>query len=66
LRGANPDLGIPRRLAVVNVHIVDDDVGDVINDQTTETCYLHVGSSAIDGLETADEKLIPEIDYHIT
>ena len=51
-------------LEVVNVHTMDDHVGDILESQTSSG-VVDVEPSAVDGLEAGHDELILEPDVHV-
>jgi hypothetical protein len=57
--------GRSRRNAIVNVDPVHDDVGNKLNRQASTSCYVHVRASSVQGLETAHDQLLFQLDQHV-
>jgi hypothetical protein len=43
---------------------VDYDVGSKLNRQASTSCYVHVRASSVQGLETADDQLLFQLNQH--
>ena len=52
-------------LEVVDVHSMDDHVGDELESQASSSGDVDVEASAIDGLEAGHDQLILELDVHV-
>lgn len=62
---ARCNVGVAAGLAMVDMDVVDDDVGDVLEGYAPVSDYVNVRSSAIDGLEAVDYELVFELDGHV-
>lgn len=51
--------------AVVDVDVVDDDVGDVLESYASAAGDVDVGAAAVDGFEAVDEEFFGEADGHV-
>lgn len=67
-----PDVGrrrgdhrVPRGLAVVDVDVVDDDVGHVLEREAAVAGDFDVGAAAVDGFVAVDDELVFELDEHV-
>ncbi|KAF7820188.1 hypothetical protein G2W53_025643 [Senna tora] len=65
VRGAGADVGVPGGLAVVDVDVVDDDVGDVLEREAAVAGDVDVGAAAVDGFEAVEDELVLEGDGHV-
>ena len=63
---ARGNVGVPRGLAMVDMDVVDDDIGDVLKGYAAITNYVDIGAAAIDGLEAVDYELVLELDGHVS
>lgn len=63
--GAGGDVGVAGGLAVVDVDVVDDDVGDVLEGYAAVADDVDVGAAAVDGLEAVHDELVLELDGHV-
>jgi len=59
------DVGVPRRLAIVNVNSVNDHVAHVVYGDAAAAGDVHTGASAVDCLERVHQKLLFQRDYHV-
>ncbi len=57
--------GRSRRNAIVNVDPVHDDVGNELDRQASTSCYVYVRASSVQGLETAHDQLLFQLDQHV-
>ncbi|OAY64628.1 hypothetical protein ACMD2_01918 [Ananas comosus] len=62
-RGAH--VGVARGDAVVDVDVVNDYVGDVLEGDAGAAGDVDVGAAAVEGLEAVDEELLVEADGHV-
>lgn len=63
--GRAPDHGIAGGPAVMDVQAMDDDVGDVLDGDAGAIGNVHVGATAVDGLEAVHDQLLLERDHHV-
>lgn len=63
--GAGGNVGVAGGLAVVDVDVVDDDVGDVLEGDAAVADDVDVGAAAVDGLEAVHDKLVLELDGRV-
>ena len=59
------DVGVAGGLAVVDVDVVDDDVGDVLEGDAASAGDVDGVAAAVDGLEGVDDELGFEFDCHV-
>lgn len=50
---------------MVDLDVVDDYMGDVLNGETTVAGDLDVSATAVDGFVTVDDQFVPEVDEHV-
>lgn len=65
MRGARPNISVPRRFTVVNVHVVDDDIAHILQRDASVPRDLHIGTTPIYGLVVVDNQLVLELDDHV-
>lgn len=65
VRRARPHVGIARGVAVVDVDVVDDDVGDVLEGDAPAPGDVDVGAAAVEGLEAVEDEFLGEADEHV-
>lgn len=52
------DVGVAGRDAVVDVDVVDDDIGDVLESNASTAGDVDIGATAVDGFEAIDKELL--------
>ena len=50
---------------MVDVYVMDDDVGDILESNATAAGDMDVGSTAVDGFEAVENEFLRELDVHI-
>lgn len=65
MRWARPYISIPGRHTIKNMNIVNNHIADVLERNAPTAGDVHVGATAVDGLEAIDYELVFELDLHI-
>lgn len=58
-------VGVPRGRAVVDVDVVDDDVGDVLERDAAVAGDVDVGAATVDGFEAVEDELVLQVYGHV-
>lgn len=58
-------VGVPWRRAVVDVDVVDDDVGDVLEGDAAVARDVDVGAAAVHGFEAVEDELVLQVNGHV-
>ncbi|GLT88826.1 hypothetical protein SLE2022_068350 [Rubroshorea leprosula] len=64
--GGRGNVSVARGLAVVNVYVVDDDVGHILKRQTTIPCDVDVSATTVKGLVTVEDELVLQLYDHVS
>lgn len=59
------DVGVPRRLAMVDVDVVYDHVRHVLQSHAPVSRDVNVGAAAVDGLVRVENELVFQLDDHV-
>lgn len=51
---------------MVDVNIVNDNIGDILQSNAATTHYVHIGSTSIKSLEAIENELLRQSNQHIT
>lgn len=65
MRWAWPDIGVAGLVTMVDVDVMDDDVGDVLESNAAPAGDVDVGATAVDGFEAVEDEFLWELDVHV-
>lgn len=60
-----PDIGLAGLVAMMDMDVMNDDIGDVLKRNAPATGYVHVNATTIKGLIAVENELLGEVDEHV-
>lgn len=65
MSGARSDIGLARLVTMMDMDIMNDDIGDVLERNAPTPSYVHVSAATVEGFIAVENELLREVDEHV-